>query len=216
MQGAEGAKSAALSEPAAPGRHIGELMRDLPWEDGLLERKLEADKKDFLKTFVAFANSVRPGHIATVLIGERNDGTIQGLMDPDEVQKKVRRECDRIYPAIVWRQSVYEADGKPCVRVEIEHSGDTPHFGDAAWVRRGSETVKANDETFQRLIELRSSVIRELTKWVDKRIVVAGDTGSVAWDERRHIGHPRWGGGKHEVVLNSVNGFWATLSSQLR
>jgi predicted HTH transcriptional regulator len=57
-------------------------MTELPWEDALLERKLEADQKDFLKTFVAFANSVRPGHIAVVLIGEKNDGSVQGVSNP--------------------------------------------------------------------------------------------------------------------------------------
>lgn len=47
-----------------------------PWEDYLLERKVESDLKDLLKTLVAFANSVRPEYIATILIGERNDGTV--------------------------------------------------------------------------------------------------------------------------------------------
>ena len=46
-------------------------MAELPWEDSLLERKVESDLKDLLKTLVAFANSVRPGHIATILIGEK-------------------------------------------------------------------------------------------------------------------------------------------------
>jgi predicted HTH transcriptional regulator len=113
-------------------------MNELPWEDGLLERKLESDQKDFLKTFVAFANSVRPDHTAIVLIGERDDGSVQGVTDPDEMQKKVRRECERIFPDIVWRAAVYVKDSKPCVKVEIEYSGDTPHFGEAAWIRRGS------------------------------------------------------------------------------
>ena len=38
-------------------------MIELPWEDSLLERKVESDLRDLLKTLVAFANSVRPGHI---------------------------------------------------------------------------------------------------------------------------------------------------------
>lgn len=44
-----------------------------PWKDYLVERKVESDLKDLLKTMVAFANSARPGHVATVLIGERDD-----------------------------------------------------------------------------------------------------------------------------------------------
>jgi hypothetical protein len=185
-------------------------MNDLPWEDGLLERKLESDKKDFLKTFVAFANSVRPGHTAVVLIGERGDGSIQGVSDPDEIQKKIRRECERIYPDIVWRSAVYDKDGKPCVRVEIEYSGDTPHFGEAAWIRRGSESVKANNEMFQRLIELRSSVVREIALRIGQRIFIEGDQGSVSFNERIRSGHPRWPG-TVQGEIKSVNGFWVTF-----
>lgn len=48
-------------------------MAELPWEDALLERKLESDLKDLLKILVEFANSVRPGHTAVILIGERDD-----------------------------------------------------------------------------------------------------------------------------------------------
>ena len=67
---------------------------ELPWEDGLLERKVENDLKDLLKTLVAFSNSVRPGHTATILIGEKDGGTIQGVINPDNIQKTVREECD--------------------------------------------------------------------------------------------------------------------------
>jgi len=185
-------------------------MNDLPWEDGLLERKLESDQKDFLKTFVAFANSVRPGHTAVVLIGERDDGSAQGVSDPDGIQRKIRRECERIYPDILWRSTVYEKDGQPCVRLEIEYSGDTPHFGEAAWIRRGSESVKANDAIFQRLIELRSSVVREIALRIGERIFIEGDHGSVSFNERIRGGHPRWPR-TVEAEIKSVNGFWATF-----
>ena len=55
---------------------------ELSWEDYLLERKTEGDLLDLLKTMVAFANSVRPDHIATILIGERDDGTDKGVTNP--------------------------------------------------------------------------------------------------------------------------------------
>src|ERR1700723_954840 len=133
------------------------MAEELPWEDGLLERKVESDLKDLLKTLVAFSNSVRPGHTATILIGERDDGTIQGVKNPDNIQKAVREECEKIYPPIVWRSRVYEKDHKPCVQVEIEYDGETPHFGGAAWIRHGSESVRATDQLFQKLIEFRNS-----------------------------------------------------------
>ena len=68
---------------------------ELSWEDSLLERKVESDLKDLLKTLVAFANSVRPGHTATILIGEKDDGTTAGVTNPDNIQKSVRKECEK-------------------------------------------------------------------------------------------------------------------------
>lgn len=141
-------------------------MVEFPWEDNLLERKPESDLKDLPKTLVAFANSVKPGHVAALLIGELDDGTIQGVTNPDNIQKKVRKECDKIYPPILYRTRVYEKEGKYCVRVEVEYDGDTPHFGGPAWIRQGSETIKATDKCFQRLIDLRSNIVYELAKWL--------------------------------------------------
>ena len=65
-------------------------MIEYPWEDNLLERKTESDLKDLLKTLVAFSNSVQPGHKAVLLIGEKDNGEIQGVKDPDNIQKRMR------------------------------------------------------------------------------------------------------------------------------
>jgi hypothetical protein len=188
-------------------------MQHNPWEDNLLERKVESDIKDLQKTLVAFANSVRPNHAAAILIGERDDGSVQGVTNPDEIQKTIRKECEKIYPDIVWKSEVYEKEGKYCVRVEIDFSGDTPHFAGSAWVRRGSETVKASDEVFQRLIEVRLDKVRELAKWEGKNVTVEGDVSNVEFRERNVYGHPRWPG-QSPAVLKSVNAFWATFEVQ--
>src|SRR3989442_5803 len=121
-------------------------MANYPGEDNLIERKVESDKKDILKTLIAFANSVKPGQTATLLIGERNDGTVQGVADPDAMQKHVNRLCkEDIYPPLThYRCYEYEKDGKKCVRVEIQHDGETPRFGGPAWIRKGSETIVAS------------------------------------------------------------------------
>jgi len=150
-------------------------MVEYPWEDNLLERKLESDLKDVLKSLVGFANSVKPGHVATLLIGEKNDGSIQGVTNPDNIQKTIRSECDKIYPSILWKSMVYEMEGKHCVKVEVEYSGETPHFGGAAWVRKGSETIKATDEIFQKLIELRSGKVCEISRWINKQVTLYAD-----------------------------------------
>ncbi len=192
-----------------------------PWEDNLFERKVESDLKDLLKTFVAFANSVKPGHIAIVVIGEKDDGTVVGVKNPDEVQKTIRKECDRIYPALLWQSSVFQKEGKNCVRVEIEYSGETPFFGGISWVRKGSETIKASDEIFQRLIEIRSGKVRELARWVGKPVTVRSDfvvsnsiregTNAQRIFDSLSDRSSRWHVFTPPVSLVSVNQHWATF-----
>lgn len=193
-------------------------MNNFPWEDNLLERKVESDLKDLLKTIVAFANSVKPGHTAVLLIGEKNDGTVVGVRSPDGIQKTVRKECEKIYPEILWRSMVYEKNGRQCVRVEIDYSGDTPHFGGPAWIRKGSESVKANDEAFQALINVRSDIVRELSKWLDKDVTVYGDHGTIPPEVNRRFSKNtttvfshRWPQDDTVATLISVNNFWITL-----
>jgi hypothetical protein len=179
------------------------MTDQLPWEDHLLERKTERSLKDLRRTAVAFANSVRPDHIATILIGESNDGSISGVTNPDRLQRDIRSELDEIYPPIEWRQIVYEKEGKSCIRVEIEYSDTTPHFGDAAWVRNGSETIKASDEMLQKLVELRTSKVRELGMWLNRTVTVSwsmaiGPSNLVNW-------------GKFPCEMVRVNQFFATF-----
>jgi len=185
------------------------------WEDNLLERKVESDLKDLLKTLVAFSNSVSPSHTAVILIGEKDDGSVQGVKNPDNIQRKVRETCEKIYPPILWRSNVYEKGGVSCVRVEIEHDGETPHFGGAAWVRKGSSTHQASEEVFQKLIEFRLSTTRELAKWIDKKISVEPDLSEVI-HKANGVSHnmiPRLPSGQKNVILKSVNSFWATFES---
>ena len=185
---------------------------ELPWEDSLLERKVESDLRDLLKTLVAFANSVPPGHIATILIGEKDDGTIAGVTNPDNIQKSVRKECEKIYPPILWRSQTYEKDGKFCVRVEIEYSGETPHFGGPAWVRKGSESIPASDEVFQRLIEFRLSKVREVAIWLNREVTIGIDPASMPHVEGPIWSLPiRWAHFTKEAVLVFVNSAWATF-----
>jgi len=184
-------------------------MTELPWEDNLLERKTESDLKDLLKTLVAFANSVRPGHTATILIGEKDDASVQGVSNPDEIQKRIRKECEKIFPPILWRSQVYERNGKYCIRIEIEYDGETPHFSGPAWVRRGSETIAATEELFQRLIDLRSGIVYEITKWLDKEVTVRGERKSPLPPNNPWYVN-RWGFDETARIV-FANNFWVTF-----
>ena len=193
-------------------------MDNILWEDNLLEKKLESDLKDLLKTLVAFSNSIKPGHKAVILIGEKDDGNIQGVSNPDNIQKKIRQEANKIYPPILWNSFVYENNGMKCVRVEIEYSGELPHFGGPAWIRKGSESVIASDEMFQQLIDTKTSMVFEISKWQNKTVTVHGDQSTVP-PTRKGIGpfeginqvfSHRWGWEEFARIV-FVNSHWVTL-----
>jgi hypothetical protein len=177
----------------------------MKWEDNLLERKLESDLKDILKTLVGFANTVKTGEKALLIIGESNDGTVQGVKNPENIQKKVREECDKIYPPITCKQTVEKRGDKYCVHVEVEYTDQAPHFGGPAWIRKGAETIKASKEIYQSLIEKRSGPVMELSKWIGKEITVQGSQPI----PDRHS--PRWDLGEKTARVVSVNSLWVTF-----
>jgi len=182
-------------------------------EDSLCEKKLENDLKDLLKTLVAFANSVAPGDTAKILIGEQDEGAAQGVSNPDNIQKAVKKYADQIYPEIYFKTQVHERDGKHCVRVDIKHNSLAPHFGGAAWVRKGAETVKATEEMYQSMVELRQSKVRELCKWLKQDVTVEGTNSG-----RAFLANPysppqaEWSVGWHSATLQSVNSHWVTFN----
>ena len=189
-------------------------MTDLPWEDNLVERKVNPSMKDIIRTIVAFANSVKPGQTAKFYIGERDDGIAEGVANPEKTQITVQEACDKIYPPITntCRSRVYEKDGKPCVCVEIVYDGDTPHFAGKAFVRRGSQTKEASDEVFQKLIELRLGKVRKLAKWVGKEITIQYTTGTIIESQYGASGKQLepLSFAPAKTVLLEVNNFWAT------
>jgi hypothetical protein len=181
---------------------------NLVWqaEDSLREKKLQNDLGDLLKTMVAFANSVAPHDVATILIGEKDDGTVQGVTNVESIQRSVAKEAEKIYPEIYYKTEVYERDGKNCVRVDIKRNGLAPHFGGAGWVRQGSKSVPATRELYQQLIDLRSSKVRSLTEWKGK--VVTLSYANVA----HSVPGPNWGAFPCELI--EVTGFFSTFKKK--
>lgn len=190
---------------------------DIVWqaEDSLREKKVENDLRDLLKTLVAFANSVAPGDTAQLFVGEKDDGTVQGVTNAESINRSVAKEAAKIYPPIYYRTEVYERDGKQCVRVDIKHNGLAPHFGGASWVRQGSQSVPATEEIYQQMIDQRQSKVRVLLQWLNKEITVEGtqraksftlDKGNIASFDQE------WSVGVHQATLVVVNGHWVTFS----
>lgn len=178
-------------------------------EDNLREKKVESDLKDLRKTLVAFANSVGPGDVARIFIGEKDDGGVQGVSNADNIQKRVKREADEIYPEIYFKTEVYEREGKQCVRVDIKHNGLGPHFGGAAWVRKGAQTVRATESLYQQMVEMRQDKLRVLLRWLDKLVTVEGI--HYAAYVRGIASSVEWSAGRSEATLEVVNIHWVTF-----
>ncbi len=145
-------------------------------EDHIAERKSGSDKDGWVKTVVAFANSVPIGSPAVLFIGVDSKGN---MVEPntgdawDAFQRdKLFPELDRIYPP-VYRipRTLTDEGGRKCVAVIVPVSPDRPHFAGHSFVRNGSRTDRADELQFQALIAQRSSKVYEIRKWLGQEII---------------------------------------------
>lgn len=137
--------------------------RLLDLEDGWTERKPPSvGGDDVRKALVAFANSVPEGEEAILFIGVADDGTLVGVQNPDNTQKNIRKWTDWCYPTIRHTSKVVESDGKHVVAVIVQPDHNGPHFAGPAYVRVGSESIKASEFAFEELLASRNSKARPL------------------------------------------------------
>ncbi len=141
------------------------------FEDPFVERKSENDHKDFLKTAVAFANTLPDGVPGVLFVPVTNDGKIQ-TANLDHLQKKVSERLSPAYPSLVYFQRILNVGQGQVIAVLVPGSPARPHFAGPAYVRDGSQTKNASPEQFAALIARRSSKVEELMKWVGKKVTV--------------------------------------------
>jgi Schlafen, AlbA_2 len=143
-------------------------------EDGLTERKRGLQSNDEIrKAVVSFANSVPEGHTAVLFIGVANDGTVTGV-EPDKtdkIQQQVRRVCeeDCFPPIAIHLVKVIPIDGKHVIAFEFGPSQNRPHFAGHAYIRVGSESVKASAPKLDELIASRNTKAGRLLAAKDSR-----------------------------------------------
>ena len=70
-------KRHGISNKRFSGNDAELLARIRRFEDHFVERKTASDKKDWLKTIVAFANSTPDGSTGVLFIGVTNEGVIE-------------------------------------------------------------------------------------------------------------------------------------------
>jgi Putative DNA-binding domain len=142
-------------------------------EDSLTERKQGVQSHDEIrKAVVSFANSVPEGHTAVLFIGVANDGTVTGVATDktDKIQQQVRRVCEEdCFPAIaIHLVNVITIDGKHVIAFEFGPSQSRPHFAGHAYIRVGSESVKASASKLDELIASRNTKAGRLLAAKDK------------------------------------------------
>jgi hypothetical protein len=146
------------------------LLRLGDTEDSFVERKTQNDLKDCLKTTVAFANSTPIGYPAIMFVGVKNSGEVEGLSNPDNIQKSVSEKISPAYPPIYTAMRVLTKDGKLFLAVIIPGSENRPHFAGQAYIRDGSQSVPASEEQFRTLIAQRNDKARVILEWKGKNV----------------------------------------------
>ena len=136
-------------------------------EDNVTERKTRNDRDGWLKTAVAFANSLAVGQAGVLFVGVNNDGSIQKpeeKIDWEDFQKTVTKVINRAWPPIYQDVRVREKGGMKFVSATIYGSPNRPHFAGRSFIRIGPETREASEMQFDELIAQRNSIVRILLK----------------------------------------------------
>lgn len=136
------------------------LVRLADREDNYTERKPDGVKPEEIRqTVCAFSNSLTAGATAVLYIGIHDKtGAVLGVDNSDMVQKRVREAIDRCYPSITnYAMRVLDVGGKTVVAVKVGASDNRPHFTGPAFIRRGSESVTASEQIFQKMVASRNS-----------------------------------------------------------
>lgn len=127
-------------------------------EDNFVERKLQrVSPGEIRQTATAFANTLTQDETAILFIGVADDGAVVGVDDVDSIQKRVERACQTdCYPPISYSANVVKVANVAIVAVVFRESSLKPHFSGAAYVRRGSQSVKASSALLDALIASRN------------------------------------------------------------
>ena len=147
-------------------------------EDPWVERKESFDEREVRKTLVAFANSLPQGSEPAVLfLGASNKGRHPGLLDADGTQKQVRAQAvQNSYPSIDVTMKVFIVKvgdaTKEILAVIVPPSENKPHFAGVAFVREGSESIRASEAVFKELVASQNDIVRKLQKYQGRKVML--------------------------------------------
>ncbi len=157
-------------------------------EDGFIERKSQGIKpQDIRKAVTAFANSLPEGQQGIIFIGIGDKGAVEGCENPDAVQKRVREAADECYPPITPQCVALKVDGKDIVAIVVSASKDRPHFAGPAYVRQGSESVKASKRLFDEMVDARHSRVQAVLRMREVPAITVIGLGHRLGSTRRDV-----------------------------
>jgi predicted HTH transcriptional regulator len=188
--------------------HESDLIRRLRTEEATFtERKSASDTQDWVKTVVAFANSLRPDQNGVLYLGVTNKGEIQDHnTDLDSLQKKFVEKTKVIFPQCPYFEAtVVSHEGKECLAITVPGGTQKPYFAGPPYFRVASTSAKATPAQFEQLLAARSDKAYELQQWVGKRITLKNlvRESGIAY----HINEQTL-----EASLEACNQFYVTVS----
>jgi predicted HTH transcriptional regulator len=177
-------------------------------ENNFVERKTVSDKEGWLRTAVAFANSVPIEYPAVLFVGVKDDGELENVaanFDWEKLQKTVAEQMGRAYPPLHFLPKMLRVDTSEFLAVIIPGSSERPHFAGKAYIRVGPETKEASDGQFDILVAQRLSKVYEIQKWKGKRVSV---------ETMRHAHSPAISPVESEMerIVEDCNQFYVSLS----
>jgi hypothetical protein len=180
-------------------------------EDAFVERKLFSDSSDWLKTAVAFANSAPIGYPAVLFIGVKDDGSPESKDENVEsIMKSFGQRVSKAYPEIYYLTRTLTVEGKEILAIIIPGSEARPHFSGPSYVRIGSESRKASEEQFERLLVSRNSKANEILKWLGKLVTV----NHMSTESEMHV----YGSvtSSERLFVTDCNQFYVTLENKTK
>jgi hypothetical protein len=182
------------------------LARMRRFEDHFVERKTASDKKDWLKTIVAFANSTPEKLTAVLFIGVRDNGEIETPQNNlDSLQKSLNKELEKIYPRVDCRAQVVQENGRCALAVIVPASKNKPHFSGPSFIRQMSETVEASEQEFAELIARRNSKASRLLDMKHKPVTIMNSRY-----RGHHLSESTWPG---NTTVFDCDQFYVTLAT---
>ena len=188
---------------------VGDRIRNL--EDNFTERKLEgANSRDLRRTIVAFANSALEDHPGILYLGMADNGKVQGVTDPDALQKKIRRLCEHdCYPPIKTTSEVIPVEGKQVLAIVVPSSLKRPHFSGPAYIRIGSESLNASEELYEELITSRHSIAGALQAIQYETVTVTVIDKMLGNPQRLISSHTE----RHDCLIEEVTAHYVRLKN---